>query len=361
MTRFAASLLGAYVLLLAGLLWVLSGCDHGTISGPTPTTTTTAPPEQAPRVDQPFSWDHYQGFTAFALGEPGQTEADIMGLFAEAMAHGWNTARVCSETENWDGDPPYLVRKPRDPERLRWTLDIIARIPGAQVLLVGDCTMKGPVPESEKRSWARLVAAVVSGVSIQGTVSATEPFKNVAIETHNEFDNCRGRGWGPHCPGKQDVSAHVAIYRSAGIEFVTADDSLCAGPDERKTYLFRLSNIGAWPADFHPCREVRDVPWDPLREGPMSNAELLSRYGPLAVGDTYFLQRLVEVNGGTALLSETVAWADISGVCDGLRTCDPERIQSYVDRCAAVRGCKFTYHSELLLGGQRPTWWPTAR
>ena len=309
-------------------LGIILACQDPIITSPTPTTTTTAPlPVEHPRVDQPFSWDIYQGFTAFALGHPGQDEGNITGLFAEAMSHGWNTGRICAELENWDGNAAY-PRKPRDPERLRWTLDIIARIPGAQVLLIGDCTLKGPVPELEKRAWAERVAQVA------------REFQNVAIETHNEFDNCDGRGWGPHCPSKQDVAAHIRIYRQAGIEYVTADDSLCYGPDVAKTYQFRLANIGAWPADFHPCRDRAHRPWDP---------------------SSSFLARVRDFNGEPFVLSETVAWSDSATDCDGLRTCDLNRINTYIAACALVPGCKFTYHSEALLAGESPTWWPEAQ
>ena len=312
-----------------GAIFVVALACKDSFIGPSPvsTTTTTAPAER-PRVDADFSWDHYQGFTAFALGHPDQTEQDISGLFAEAMAHGWNTARVCAETEFWDGDPSYLVRKPRDLERLEWLLDTIARIPGAQVLLIGDCTLKGPVAENEKRGWSSNVAAIAA------------TFRNVAIETHNEFDNCRGRGWGPHCPGKQDVAAHIAIYRAAGIRYITADDGFCKGPNVAKTYQFRLANIGAWPPDFHPCRGSNLSPWDP---------------------DQHFLSRVAAFNGTPFVLSETVAWGDVTGQCTGLRTCDQERINRYIADCAAVPGCRFTYHSEALLGGSSPGWWPEAR
>lgn len=311
---------------------VLLACDPPTFPTPPPPSTTTSVPvaEKPPRVDQPFSWDYFQGFTAFALGHPGQDEKDLEDLYREAMARGWNTARICSETEFWDGNPSYLMPKPRDPERLDWLLDTIARIPGAQVLLIGDCTLKGPVPEPNKREWAQQVASIAS------------KYLNVAIETHNEFDNCRGRGWGPHCPGKQDVAEHIRIYRAAGIMYVTADDSLgprIDGDDESKTFTFRLSNIGASPADFHPTREKGNDPWDP---------------------DLRYLQKLARYNG-LFVLSETVALGDVSGICDGLRTCDPGRIQSYVDRCAQVPECRFTFHSEALLGGDLPGWWPQAR
>lgn len=298
--------------------------DSWSPTGPTPGPV-PVPPIEHPRVDQPFNWDYYQGFTAFALGHPGQDETDIQALFSVAMSHGWNTARICSETEFW-GDEHY-PSKPRDPERLWWLLDVISKIPGAQVLLIGDCTLKGPVPEAETRTWATQVGQV-----------ATQ-FRNVAIETHNEFDNCRGRGWGPHCPGKQDVSAHVAIYRHAGIQFVTADDSLCWGRDVPKTYQFRLANIGAMPADFHPCRDKGSEPWDP---------------------GINFLEKIRQ-NNGDFVLSETVAWMDYSGNCSGLRTCDKDRINTFISNCAAVQGCHFTYHAEYLLAGESPTWWPEAR
>jgi len=323
-------LVGSVTVFLALGVLVLAGCPAACDGGPTsgtPITTTTTPPERPPRVDQPFLWDRYRGFTAFALGHPGQTEADIQSLFAEAMAHGWNTARRCAELENWDGTAEY-PQMPRDIERLRWFLDVVARIPGAQVLLIGDCTLKGPVSEPEKREWAAQVAQIA------------REFHNVAIETHNEFDNCRGRGWGPYCPGKADVREHVKIYRDAGIQYVTADDSLCWGPDERKTYEFRLENIGAWPADFHPCRERHNEPWDPT-EG--------------------FLNRVRDFNGEPFVISEPVAWMDYSGRCDGLRTCDQTRINTAIKACAAVSGCRWTFHSENLLAGKSPTWWPEAR
>jgi hypothetical protein len=277
-------------------------------------------------VDASFSWDIYHGYTAFALLT--RTDEEILALVKEALGHGWNTPRVCAETEFWGGDERY-PRQPRDVDQLNHVLDLLARVPGVQVLLIGDCTLKGPVPELEKRAWAEQVARVAA------------QYKNVAIETHNEFDNCSGRGWGPHCPGKQDIRVHIDIYRHAGIQYITADDSLCYGKDEPKTYQFRLANIGASPADFHPCRwqEHRNEPWDPSVE---------------------FL-RNVERHNGMFVLSETVAWMDYSGTCDRLRTCDQDRINAYIAACAAVSGCKFTFHSEALLAGEPPTFWPEAR
>lgn len=316
-------------------LLLLAACDSTLPTVPSIPEVPAFPvaPVPPPRVDTEFTWETMAGYTAFALGEPEQSEEEVRAFVAAHMANGWNTARVCAETEYWDEQPFYLIRKPRDPERLRWTLEILASIPGAQVLLIGDCTLKGAVPEAEKRDWARMVAGIA------------KDYKNVAIETHNEFDNCRGRGWGPHCPGKQDVAEHIRIYKNAGIPYVTADDSLCYQDFQPNGILgFRLTNVNAWPPDFHPCRNNEEGPWDP---------------------NFTQLDKLYKVNG-MFLLSETVAWGD-DGQCSGLRTCDKDRIQSFIDRCSQVdalhgeRGCKFVFHSVNGLGGIIPGFIPVAR
>jgi hypothetical protein len=70
---------------------------------------------------------------------------------------------------------------------------------------------------------------------------------------------------------------------------------------------------------------------------------------------------------GLVLLSETVALGDVSGDCKGLRTCDHDRLRRYIEECAIVDaengelGCKFTYHSEALLGGEHAGWYPEAK
>lgn len=292
---------------------------------PTPSTTSSVapPPPASPTT---FSWENYRGFSAFAL--LAQPDASIEDAFREAGAHGWNTARVCAETEFWDGAYPYL-RVPRDLERLRSALDVVARIPDAQVLLIGNCTLKRQVSLAEQFEWNQGVARVVRS------------FKNVGLEVVNELDNCRGRSdWGGRdsfCPGKQDARVMIDAARTAGVHEVTLDDGLCAGDF---TLEFRFFNIGARPADFHPCRTRASKPWDPPAD---------------------FLHDVVSKNRGLVLLSETVGYADVSGDCGGLRTCDEARIQAYVDRCGANPGCLFTFHSEAGLAGSGWTWWPEAR
>lgn len=309
------------------------------VTGLPPLTTTTTP---SPIFAAPFSWDPFYGFTAFALGYDdvpalgitAQTEMDVILLFGEALMNGWNTARICSETEFWDFHLPWLIPKARDIERLKWLLDVIAGIDGAQVLLIGDCTLKGPVTEENGRKWASKVARLAA------------KYDNVAVETHNEFRSCPGRGWGPHCPTKGDVRTHVGIYRAAGVEFVTVDEGVCKDDLNKGTLGFSLFETGAWPADFHPCREwpfASGKPWDP---------------------NVRFLRELVKVNG-MVLLSETVALSDLENRCSGTRTCDQDRIQRLVNNCAQVdaefngEGCKVVYHTEKLLGGMPPNWWPT--
>ena len=314
------------------VLAVFLACnDFQTPTTPSAPQATTTVPMEKPRVDAPFSWDRYQGYIAFGLGHPGQTEEDVIAFAETMLGSGWNTPQVCSETEFWSGDG--YPTKPRDEARLRATLDVLARIPGVQVALVGNCTLKRQVPLSEQFQWAETVARVAS------------EYKNVAIFTHNEFDNCAGRGdWGGRaewCAGKNEVAKHIQLYRGHGFAVVTADDSIgprVRGDSESKSFSFRLANIGASPASFHPQREHRNLPWDP---------------------DVEFLRKIAQYNGDF-VLSETVAWMDFSGRCDGLRTCDTQRIENYIANCAAVQECHFTLHGENLLMGEVPSWIPLA-
>lgn len=318
--------------LIALLLILAIACDNPLPTMPSPPPSPPPVVTRPPRVDQDYSWSTYQGIIAFGLGHPGQSEEDVLAFVSAAMMHGWNTFQVCSETEYWDG--PGYPTKPRDIDRLVWTLDILARVPGAQVALVGNCTLKRQVSLQEQFDWAVQVA------------DAAAQFRNVAIFTHNEFDNCAGRDdWGGnrnYCAGKNEVARHVQMYRGKGFLHVTADDSIgprVPGDSEAKTFTFRLANIGANPASFHPQREHKGQPWDP---------------------DVKFLQKLARYNGDF-VLSETVAWMDYSGRCDGLRTCDKLRLDNLIGNCAAVTECKMTYHCENCLAGEVPTYIPRAQ
>jgi hypothetical protein len=289
--------------------------------------------------------DAYRGIIAFGLGHPEQSEDDVLRFVAAAMGRGWNTFQICSETEFWDGTANDYPTKPRDVERLRWTLDLLARVPGAQVALIGNCTLKRQVPLDQQLRTGGVSAAEVTRWAEQ-VANVAKDFRNVAIFTHNEFDNCRGRvDWGgdnANCAGKQDVAEHIRIYRAAGIAIVTADDSFRPpkpGDPPSLTFGFRLANVGASPASFHPDREKNGEPWDP---------------------SPHQLRELGRHNG-TYLLSETVAWMDYSGTCDGLRTCDQGRIDRYIANCAAEPTCRFTFHCENCLAGRVPTWIPEAR
>jgi hypothetical protein len=343
-------------------LFMLLACNEPpTFTGPSPVTT-TVPPScdgelvngecRPPRVDQSFSVDAYRGIIAFGLGHPEQNEEDVLRFVNAAMGRGWNTFQICSETEFWNG--PGYPTKPRDPERLYWILDTIARVPGAQVALIGNCTLKRQIPLGEQIHAQRQVPAV-SAQQIeawhQQVARTARQFRNVAIFTHNEFDNCRGRGdWGgrpEYCAGKEEVKRHIQNYRAAGIAVVTADDSFSwprPGDPPSLTYGFRLTNIGARPASFHPDREKAGQPWDP---------------------SPHMLRELGRYNG-TYILSETVAYNGSGTRCDGLRTCDQGRIDRYIANCAAEPTCRFTFHCAGdgggdCLAGEVPAWIPEAR
>lgn len=321
------------ILFFAVVASLVFGCDRAPTFPDPPPIVEPPPVTEDPRVDVDFDLEGYKGIIAFGLGHPGQSKQDVINFVTNATNHGVYTIQPCSETEFWDGSFQY-PQKPRDPERLNWLLDILSRIPGVQVALVGNCTLKRQVPLSEQLEWARQVAEVA------------QEYKNVAIFTHNEFDNCRHRddweGRKEYCAGKEDVAQHIRLYKSYGFKYVTADDSFSPpvrGDSGQRTYGFRLANIGAIPASFHPAREKDGRPWDP---------------------SLHQLQQLGRFNGDY-ILSETVAWADFSGRCDGLRTCDQDRIQDFVDRCVQVPECKFTFHCEACLNGEVPTFTPLMR
>lgn len=323
-----------WALCLANLL---VGCDNLT-TDPSPTTTTTTIPVDpwiGPRVDVDFDWYKTVSFSAFATLDESHTDQQLYESTMLMLSHGINTRRMCAETEYWGGDWPYLQAF-RDLDRLNHVLDILARIPGAQVIVVANCTLKGPVPLSEQHAWAGLVAGVV------------REYRNVAVEVINEMDQCRGRGWGNQCYGKNDVRTDIDMFRGNGVRNVTSDDHICIGDP---TYAFRFANIGAWPADFHYCRTARNGPWDPIQA---------SRQG--LSGDN-FLDQAIDANGGFVYFGETVSYNEMGDDCDGLRTCDIGRVQSHFDRCLIEHAghCITNFHSIAGLAGDGWTEIPNAR
>lgn len=330
--------------LLLAVIAVLWACNDSGPIGPTPTpppdTTITVPvdPWLGPRVDSNFDWQG-ASFSAFATLDESHDDRQIYESTMLMLSHGINKRRMCAETEFWGGDWPYL-KVMRNPERLRHVLDVIARIPGAQVIVVANCTLKGPVPIQEQHNWAWLVAKTVAGMTCNAHGSCYEqgdPFRNVGIEVINEMDQCRGRGWGPYCYGKNDVRLDIDMFHANGVQNVTSDDHICLGDS---TYEFRFTNIQAWPADFHYCRETRQGPWDPIQASQ-------------ALDGDNFLDQVIRANGGFVYFGETVAFNELSDDCAGLRTCDIGRVQAHFDRClVAHRGqCATNFHSIAGLAG----------
>jgi len=272
---------------------------------------------EPPRVDSPFSWADYRGFSAFAL--VGYEPEHVRAVYAQAMASGWNTARVCAETEFWD-NTGFLKQVPRDLVAVDRLLDTVARIKGAQVLLIGDCTIKSGNPAQTDpvgEAWNQQVVDLLQ----------QKQYQNVALEVVNE-------GWHPfYKASRQSVLRRIDYARSRGVQ-AGSDDHICLGEANVPHYLLGRADFYT----FHPCRtDARDNPWDP----PAS-----------------FLEKVGTVNGH-AYLSETVAYSEIEA--GGLRTQDRGRIERYIETCASVPGCRFTYHSDFGLEAGYYPWFPQAR
>jgi hypothetical protein len=312
----------AYVYGLAWALMIMIACEGSTVTGPSPptpgnpTTTTTIEPEptRPPRVDRDFTWDGASGFSLFAGLRLNENEID--NIFRQAQGARRNTARVCAETEFWDDSADY-PRIPRNLELLDSFLDTVARIPGAQILLMSNCTLKhGGLNWETQRQWNASVAKVA------------RKYSNIAIEVVNE-------PWHPyhffnHKEGLVRQLIREAHQHAPGLQ-VGADDEVCR--DGNMTHA--LLNAVDF-ASFHPCRETNGNAWDPSKG---------------------YLNRLVEANG-SAVLSETVAWNDAGDRCDHfLRTCDRERIRTYERRCERQYGCVFFFHSEDGLAARVPFSW----
>lgn len=291
---------------------ILVSCDHpGSPPIPTPTTITTT--IDLPRLDEPFSWDGHAIFSSFPL--VGRNPDHIRAIYAQALGNGYTIGRVCAETQNWDGELPTV---PADIEVVRSFLETVARIPGAQVLLITNCTLKGPVPFDFQDDWNTRVSQLAAG------------YRNVAIEVENEWRQCRNRGWGPYCADVSRIMGWIREVKGRGLQG-GADDSFCGGG----IFRHELLRLVSFPS-FHPCRtDENDNPWDPAP-------------GTLA--------RLVIENRGQAVLSETVCYSDrFDG---GLYTSDKSRVERYLSNCKSTPGCVWNFHSEDGLVGELARWMP---
>jgi len=296
------------------LVMLAVGCESST--PPTHVTTVPHTTTSAPRSPEtePFSWERYRGFSAFALA--GKSAPEITATWSQARAAGFNTARVCSETENW-GDDEWHPRVARDPSSVERLLSTTAEVTGAQLLLMLDCTMKHSVDDAEGEAWTATVLEIVE----RGR------YLNVALEVVNEW-------WHPfYFVSRASLERRLDLARRSGLQYGT-DDHFCGG-DRPLRHEF-LGSVSF--ASFHPCRtDELGAPWDPGR---------------------LLLERLVGENGGLAILSETVAYDDSGQDCTGLFTCDRERIERYMARCETTAGCRFTFHSRAGLRATGYSWFP---
>ena len=284
------------------------------------------PPPPLPQpeiVAAPFDFASLRGYSAFAL--VGCTREERRALLFEGLAHGFNTPRVCGETEYWDGGPDDdHPRFPRNLGSLRELLDDAARISGVQVLLVPNCTLRDSVPVAEQIEWDRQVRALVVATG----------YPNIAVEVVNEF-------WHPDSLiGKQPIAAMIAAWNAAGIPTGT-DDSVCR---DDFTLQHRLFGHAAFYS-FHPCRTIQEGlhsvrPWDP---------------------DFNWLRRLQGANGSRpVMISESVCYADPNEY-GGLCTADRSRVQNALNAALAT-GVGWVYHSREGLRAKPPySWWPEPR
>jgi len=291
-----------------------AGIDSFDISKQPSPTPPTIPPQAA--VDRPFDFTNLRGYSAFALVMRSREER--IALLLEARSHGFNTCRVCAETEFWDEGPDeWHPHGARNLAALQEFLDDAARIEGVQVILIANCTLRDAVPISEQLAWDAKVRELV----------LASRYQNIAIEVVNEF-------WHPDSlTGKVPVASAIQAWRAAGYP-AGSDDSVCLGDF---TLEHRLRNTGASFYSFNPCRTVGRGPWDP---------------------DAEWLSRLKLANpGGPILISESVCYADPNDF-GGLCTDDKSRIQAAFD-AAKKAGIGWVYHGREGLRARPPySYWP---
>ena len=180
-----------FTALLAAILLCACGEDGVDIVSPDPPSidvpvTSTPPDPVYPRVDQQFDWSLTRGFTLFAGARA--SEREVREIFDAYRAH-WPgltfTARVCAEVQSWPRNVVYLPqgaaarpnfdRTSAAYNELKHFLGVAATIPGAQVLVVGICTLK-----EDGTSWKHMKkwTGHICGLASQ--------YENTAVEVVNE-------------------------------------------------------------------------------------------------------------------------------------------------------------------------------
>jgi len=287
-------------------LLILAFCGDGVVTAPD-IPIVPPPPTQEPdfNAGPMFSLTDVHGFSAFAL--PTQHENIQRMVLRQARRHGYNTARICAETQSWPGG---LLPKGRGIEDgalddLKQTLHILAE-EDMYGLIIVVCTVKEDrTPFRKIESWALNVA------------TATRDYHNLALEAVNEYDHPRSS------IDHSEVTYLIRLLKRRSGHLVSTDLSL-GWPSGKYRYD---GGLGSDFPDFHPWRTSGNAPQDPT---------------PSQIED------IVGQNGGLAVLSETTAYGSASDVETfgwHLVTESQARIQRYADSCRPERGCVFFFHS----------------
>ena len=291
--------------------WACSlGCDMPSVTAPTDPPGAVVPPDppqddpiQGPPVDMNNLW----GFSAFRMSETpeAQQRADLR----YAQRRGYTFARICAETVEWSGVLPPgspLPQRVTADVLLRRTLDIAAE-EGMYVLVIPLCTVRDYGSEARREEWVRKVADILRGRDHVFAEAVNEPWHPRSLVSSESLDR------------------YIRILKHAGIR---------TGADEGFTrngqWRYSQSALSDFPS-AHPFRNP-----DPTKAD---------------------LQKMVSMNGGWLLLSETTCWADPNDNAE-LCTDSKEQIQKYMDNCTQIPGCFMVAHTREGLVGEPLTWLP---
>jgi hypothetical protein len=247
--------------LVLALMASFYACDNPvdiTGPGPTPPPPVEDPPPGpgpepppdweavGPRVDDDARPQDIRGYSKFALSI--RDTMLIQAIVDNAHGFGYNTPRVCAEHRSWGrhglpSSPP--IESAQAVHNIRRLLEVTARIPGTQVLLMTNCNLKedGATLKTQV-DWAATVARVVTGQGIRG-LKATDPFKHVILEAVNEHYHPNSS-----VRSASRVNQIIAAIRNVAPGYnITTDDNF-SGPRD-------VSYNGNLRADFasaHPWR-----------------------------------------------------------------------------------------------------------
>lgn len=347
------------------LLTMLVGCDNPTGPSPTTTTTTTTtvdvdlPPDYesiGPRVDEYARPQDIRGYSSFALGIRNvQLQAAIIN---NAHSFGWNAPRACAEHRTWSrlglpDSPP--IESPEAVHNIRQLLEVTARIPGTQLLLMTNCNLKEDGASFQTQiDWAVTVARVIMGLGIRG-LKPTEPFRHVIFEAVNEHHH-------PNSSVRDTGKVNQIIDAIRGVApgyNVTTDDNFSSPRDVAYNDRLRsdFADAHPWRVDFSASglREAQYFSYGDYSGGGMALGADLPRLVPTRAD---FRRMVQQSGGGFILISEPIAYTD--GADRGCCSPDKGLIEQVLRSCKREPGCAIVFHKdqEGLTADQPFPWMP---